>query len=45
MPRFQYEAITNTGVSVSNTEEADSRAELITKLKVRGYWPTLIEES
>ncbi len=45
MPRFQYEAITNTGVSVSNTEEADSRAELITKLKVRGYWPTLIEQS
>ena len=45
MPRFQYEAITNTGVSVSNTEEANSRAELITRLKVRGYWPTLIEQS
>ena len=45
MPRFRYEAVTNTGASVTNTEEADSRADLVAKLKVRGYWPTMIEQS
>ena len=45
MPRFRYEAVTNTGTSVTNTEEADSRADLVAKLKVRGYWPTMIEQS
>ncbi len=45
MPRFRYEAVTNTGTSVTNNEEADSRADLVAKLKVRGYWPTMIEQS
>ncbi|MCZ6676726.1 MAG: type II secretion system F family protein [Candidatus Poribacteria bacterium] len=46
MPRFRYEALTNTGTIVSNTQEANSKAELVSKLKVMGYWPTtVVEES
>ena len=44
MPRFQYEALTNNGTTVSNTLEADSREELATRLKQMGYWPTQIVE-
>ena len=44
MPRFNYEAITSTGQTVSNTLEADSRGELISQLQQMGYWPTKVEE-
>lgn len=44
MPRFQYEAITHAGVTVNNTLEADSKAELIAQLQQMGYWPTQIVE-
>ncbi|MBI1925676.1 type II secretion system F family protein [Candidatus Poribacteria bacterium] len=46
MPRFRYEALTSTGVTVSQAQEANSQAELVSKLKTMGYWPTsIIEES
>lgn len=44
MPRFRYEALTSTGTVVNNTQEASSKAELVSKLKVMGYWPTSIVE-
>lgn len=44
MPRFRYEALTNTGTVVTNTQEASDKAELVSKLKVMGYWPTSIVE-
>ena len=44
MPRFRYEALTNTGTVITNTQEASSKAELVSKLKVMGYWPTSIVE-
>lgn len=44
MPRYQFEAITNTGTTVSNTLEADSRADLIAQLQQMGYWATNIVE-
>ncbi len=44
MPRFRYEALTNAGTTVTNTQEASSRAELVSRLKVMGYWPTSIVE-
>ncbi len=44
MPRFQYEATTYTGTTVSNTLEADSRIDLIAQLRQMGYWPTKIVE-
>ena len=44
MPRFRYEALTNTGTVVNNTQEASSKAELVSRLKVMGYWPTSIVE-
>ncbi len=46
MPRFRYEALTSTGVTVSQAQEANSQAELVSRLKTMGYWPTsIIEES
>jgi type II secretory pathway component PulF len=46
MPRFRYEALTNAGATISNTQEAESKAELVSKLKTMGYWPTnIVEES
>ena len=44
MPRFQYEALTNTGATINNTQEAGSKDELISKLQASGYWPTSIIE-
>ena len=44
MPRFRYQALTNTGSTVSNVEDANSKAELVSSLKPRGYWPTDIIE-
>ena len=44
MPRFRYEALTNTGTVVTNTQEASDKAELVSRLKVMGYWPTSIVE-
>ena len=44
MPRFRYEALTSTGNTVSNTQEANSKAELVTNLKTEGYWATSIVE-
>ena len=44
MPRFRYEALTTTGTVVTNIQEASSKAELVSKLKVMGYWPTSIVE-
>ena len=44
MPRFRYQALTNTGSTVSNVEDANSKAELVSSLKIRGYWPTDIIE-
>ena len=46
MPLFRYEALTHSGGSVKNTLEADSKAELVSRLRQMGYWPTdIIEES
>ena len=44
MPRFRYEALTHAGGTVKNTLEADSKAELISRLRQMGYWPTQIVE-
>ena len=44
MPRFRYEALTSTGATISSTQEASSKAELVSRLKVSGYWPTNIVE-
>ena len=46
MPLFRYEALTHSGGSVKNTLEADSKAELVSRLRQMGYWPTdIIEET
>ena len=46
MPRFRYEALTSTGNVVSNTQEANSKAELVSNLKTKVYWATrIIEEN
>lgn len=46
MPRFRYEALTSTGNVVSNSQEANSKAELVSNLKTKGYWATsIIEEN
>ncbi len=44
MPLFRYEAITHGGGNVKNTLEADSKAELISRLRQMGYWPTTVVE-
>ena len=44
MPIFRYEALTHSGGTVSNTLEAESKAELISRLRQMGYWPTNIVE-
>ena len=46
MPVFRYEAVTHSGGTVRNTIEADSKAELISRLRQMGYWPTdIVEEA
>ena len=46
MPLFRYEALTHGGGSVKNTLEADSKAELISRLRQMGYWATdIVEET
>ena len=46
MPTFRYEALTHGGGTVTNTIEADSKAELISRLRQMGYWPTdIVEET
>jgi len=46
VPRFRYEALTHSGSTINNTLEADSKAELIERLRQMGYWPTqIVEES
>ena len=44
MPRFRYEALTNTGGTVKSVQDATSRAELVYQLKATGYWPLNIVE-
>lgn len=44
MPLFRYEALTHGGDTVNNTLEADSKAELISRLRQMGYWPTQVVE-
>ena len=44
MPRFRYEALTNTGGTVKSVQDASSRAELVYQLKTMGYWPLDIVE-
>ena len=44
MPRYQYEAMTNAGQTVSNILEADSRGECISLLTQMGYFPMKVEE-
>ena len=44
MPLFRYEALTHGGGSVKNTLEADSKTELVSRLRQMGYWPTTIVE-
>ena len=44
MPRFNYQAMTRTGGVVSGTLEAENSTELVSKLKVGGYYPMSIEE-
>ena len=46
MPLFRYEALTHSGGSIKNTLEADSKAELVSRLRQMGYWPTdIVEET
>ena len=46
MPRFRYEALTNTGGTVKSVQDASSRAELVYQLKAMGYWPlNIVEDS
>ena len=46
MPVFRYEALTHGGGTVKNTIEADSKAELVSRLRQMGYWPTdIVEET
>ena len=44
MPIFRYEALTHSGGTVNNTLEAESKTELISRLRQMGYWPTNIVE-
>lgn len=44
MPRFTYEAMTQTGEVVTGTMEAASNAELVAKLKGSGYYPMSVSE-
>ncbi len=44
MPLFRYEAVTHSGGTVNNTLEAESKAQLISRLRQMGYWPTNIVE-
>ena len=44
MPTFRYEALTHSGGTVKNTLEAESKTELISRLRQMGYWPTNIVE-
>ena len=44
MPRFRYEALTNTGGTVKSVQDANSRTELVYQLKAMGYWPLDIVE-
>ena len=44
MPTFRYEALTHSGGTVNNTLEAESKTELISRLRQMGYWPTNIVE-
>jgi type IV pilus assembly protein PilC len=44
MPRFSYQAMTRTGGVVNGTLEAESSAELISKLKGSGYFPMEVQE-
>ena len=46
MPRFRYEALTNTGGTVKSVQDASSKAELVYQLKSMGYWPlNIVEDS
>lgn len=45
MPRFNYEAMTNSGSVVTGTLEADNSNELISKLKASGYHPMSVSEN
>ena len=44
MPRYQYEAVTQSGQTINSTSEADSQAELIANLQQMGYWATNVVE-
>ena len=44
MPRFNYQAMTRTGGIVNGTLEAESTVELVSKLKVSGYYPMSVSE-
>jgi len=45
MPRYVYEATTSTGVTMQGAMDADSPADLITRLREMGYFPTFVEET
>jgi len=44
MPRYDYQAMTNSGSIINGTLEADSSADLISKLKGNGYYPMSVSE-
>ena len=44
MPRFNYQAMTRAGAVVTGTLEAESSAELVSKLKGSGYYPMDVSE-
>lgn len=44
MPRFNYQAMTRTGGVVNGTLEAETSAELVSKLKGSGYFPMEVRE-
>ena len=45
MPRFDYEAMTSAGNTVTGTLEAATSAELVSKLKGSGYYPMSVSKA
>jgi len=44
MPRFKYQAMTKTGALVTGTLEAENTNEIVSKLRVSGYYPVDITQ-
>jgi len=44
MPRFNFEAVTSDGITISNITEAENKSDAISKLRNMGYFPTEVIE-